>query len=51
MHGRMINGDTALCYHLFQVPEAEFVSEIPVHAEQDHRSVKMSGLEHHVPRW
>ena len=31
----MINGDAALRHHLFQIPEAEIVSQVPPHAEQD----------------
>jgi hypothetical protein len=31
---------------LTPIPEAEIVSEIPAHAEQNHRSIKMPALEH-----
>jgi hypothetical protein len=42
----MIDGDAALGHHLLQVPQAEIVGEIPSHAEQDHRWIKMPALEH-----
>jgi hypothetical protein len=46
MHGRVINGDAALGHHLFQVPEAEIVSEVPAHTEKDDCTIKMPALEH-----
>jgi hypothetical protein len=44
--GRMIDRDTTLGHHLFQVPEAEIVSQIPADTEQDHGSIKMTAFEH-----
>jgi hypothetical protein len=32
----MVNRDAVLGYHLLEVPQAEIVSQIPLHAEQDH---------------
>jgi hypothetical protein len=43
----MINRDAALRHHLFQISEAEIVSQIPPDAEQDHRTIKMPALEHY----
>jgi hypothetical protein len=42
----MIDGDAMLGHHLFEVPEAETVGQIPAHAQQDHRPIKMPTLEH-----
>jgi hypothetical protein len=39
MDGSVIDGDAALGYHLFQVPEAKIVSQVPADAEQDHDQV------------
>jgi hypothetical protein len=50
MHGRVINGDAALCHHLFQVAEAEIVSEMLASAEEDYCSVRMSTLAHRIFR-
>src|SRR3712207_9316212 len=44
MHRGMVDGDAPLGHHLFQIPEAEIVGEIPPHAEQDHRAIKMPAL-------
>jgi hypothetical protein len=44
--GRMIDRDTTLGHHLFQVPEAEIVSEVPAHTEKDDCTIKMPALEH-----
>jgi hypothetical protein len=44
--GRMIDRDTTLGHHLFQVPEAEIVSQILADTEQDHGSIKMTAFEH-----
>jgi hypothetical protein len=46
MDGSVIDGDAALGYHLFQVPEAKIVSQVPADAEQDHGSIKMPAFEH-----
>jgi hypothetical protein len=46
VYGRMIDGDAAFSHHLFEVPEAEIVGQIPPDAEQDHGSIKMPALEH-----
>jgi hypothetical protein len=35
MNGGVVDGDAALRNHLLQIPEAEIVSQIPPHAEQD----------------
>ena len=42
----VINGHTSLSHHLFEIPQARAISEISPHAQQDHRSVKLSALEH-----
>ena len=44
----MIDGEAPLGHHLLQVPQAQIVSQIPPHAEQDHGSIKMPALEHRV---
>ena len=46
----VVDGDAALGHHLFQIPETEIVGQIPPHAEQDHRSIKMPALEHPILR-
>ena len=35
----MVDGDASLGHHLLQVPQAEAVSQIPSHAEQDCRAI------------
>jgi hypothetical protein len=32
----VVDADATLGHHLFEIPKAEIVSEIPPHAEQDH---------------
>ena len=46
MNGRVVEGDAALGHHLFQISEAEVVSQVPPNAEQDNRLIKMPALEH-----
>src|SRR5689334_22475629 len=46
MYRSVIDGDAPLGHHLFQIPEAEIVSQIPSHAEQDYRAIKMPAPEH-----
>jgi hypothetical protein len=46
VNGGVIDGDAALGHHLLKVPQAEIVGQIPAHAEQDHRTIKMPALEH-----
>jgi hypothetical protein len=48
MHRRMVNGDTALGHHLLKIAQAQVVSQIPPHAEQDHGFVELPALEHCV---
>lgn len=45
MDRRVINIDAALGHHLFEIPQTEAVSQIPAHAQQDHRAVKMVVLQ------
>jgi hypothetical protein len=47
--GRVIDRDTAFGHHLFQVPEAQAVSEIPPDAQQNYRAVEIAAFEHHKP--
>ena len=49
MDRRMVDRDAAFGHHLFQIPQAQIVSQIPPHAEQDHGSIKMPALEHRCP--
>jgi hypothetical protein len=46
MDGRVIDSDAALGHHLFEISQAQAVSEIPPHAQQDHRTIKMTAFEH-----
>src|SRR5919107_3225400 len=46
MNGSVIDGDAALSHHLLQVPQAQFVSQVPADAQQDHRAIKMTAFEH-----
>jgi hypothetical protein len=46
MHCGVIDRDAALSHHLFEIPEAEIVSQIPPDAEQDYGSIKMPALKH-----
>ena len=46
VHCSVIDRDAALGHHLFQVPEAQIVGEIPADTEQDYRSIKMPALKH-----
>jgi hypothetical protein len=50
MDSRVIDRDAALGHHLFQIAQAQIVSEIPPDAQQDHRAIKMTTLEHRVLR-
>ena len=36
----LVDGQTALGHHLFQIPVAEGISQIPPHAEKDYPSWK-----------
>lgn len=38
----MVDVNTALGHHLFQVPKAEIVRQIPAHTQQDHRTIVMA---------
>jgi hypothetical protein len=51
VNGRMVDGDAPLSHHLLQVPQAQIVSQIPPHAEQDYGSIKMPALEHPFLRY
>jgi hypothetical protein len=42
----VIDRDAALGHHLFQVPQAQLISQVPPDTEQDHRPVKMPALKH-----
>jgi hypothetical protein len=44
--GGVVDGDASLGHHLFEISEAQAVSEIPPHAEQDYRSIELPALEH-----
>lgn len=51
----MVEGETALSHHLFQIPIAEGVAQIPAHTEEDNLSVIMmpferSGFRHGNPQ-
>ena len=46
MNGRVVNRDAALGHHLLKIAQAQIVSQVPPHAEQDHGSIKMPALEH-----
>jgi hypothetical protein len=50
MNGPAVDGgvvdDASFSHHLFQVPKAKIVGQMPPHAEQDHRSVKLPVVEH-----
>jgi hypothetical protein len=41
----VVDGQTALGHHLFQIPVAERVSQIPSHAENDHHVLEVSTTE------
>jgi hypothetical protein len=41
MDGRVIDSNAAFGDHLLKLPQAQVVSQIPPHAEQDHRSVNL----------
>jgi hypothetical protein len=49
MDGGMVNGDASLGHHLLKIPQAEAVSQIPSHTQQDHRAIEMTAFEHHAP--
>ncbi|MER9338881.1 hypothetical protein NKJ06_34065 [Mesorhizobium sp. M0293] len=42
----MIDAQAAFGHHLFQIAQAEIVGQVPAHAQQDHRLVEMTALEH-----
>ena len=42
----VIDGDAALCHHLLKIAQAEIISQVRPHAEQDHGSIKMPALKH-----
>ncbi len=42
----MIDKDAALGHHLFHIPQAQAVSQIPSDAQQDHRAIEMPAPEH-----
>ena len=44
--GRVIDGDASLGYHLLEISHALTIGEVPLYAEQNHGSVRMSVLEH-----
>ncbi|BCH35735.1 hypothetical protein MesoLjLc_76650 [Mesorhizobium sp. L-8-10] len=46
---RMVDADTALRKHLFQIAQAEIVGQVPADTQQDHRPVEMATLEHENP--
>ena len=45
VNGRMIDGDAPLGHHLLKILETEIISQVPPHAEQYHRAIKMPALE------
>jgi hypothetical protein len=49
MDGGMVNGDASLGHQLLKIAQAEAVSQIPAHAEQDHRAIEMTAFEHDKP--
>lgn len=40
MHSRMIDMDVALFHHFFEIAQAQSISQIPTHAQQNDRAVK-----------
>jgi len=42
----MIDRDAALGHHLFRIPQAQAVSQIPSDARQDHQAIEMPAPEH-----
>src|SRR5215212_6446840 len=44
----MINLDASFGHHLFQIPQAQAIGQIPADAEQDHRAIEMTAFEHHA---
>ncbi|WP_409455290.1 hypothetical protein [Methylosinus sp. H3A] len=48
--GRMGNRQAALRHHFHEVSEAELVSQIPAHTENDDFAVEMASFEKIVPR-
>jgi hypothetical protein len=49
VNGRVIDRDAALGHHLFQVPEAQIVGQIPADTQKDHRAVEIAAFEHQKP--
>lgn len=39
MNGRVIDGNTPLGHHLFQITQAQPVGQVSAHAKQDHQLV------------
>ena len=51
MNGRVVDGDAALGHHLFEIPQAQTIGQVPPNAEQDDRLIKMPALEHTTLRF
>ena len=49
MNGGMTHDHAWFGHHLFKIAQAEAIGQVPPDAEQDHGSIKMPALEHHVP--
>jgi hypothetical protein len=47
----MIHLEASFGHHLLKILKAEIVREIPPHAEQGHRPIKMPALEHTTLRF
>src|SRR5690606_20448951 len=46
VHGGVIDAQATFGHHLFQITQAEIVGKVPAHAQQDHRAIEMTALEH-----
>ncbi len=45
----VIDRDASFSHHLLKITKAEAVGEIPPHAKQDHRAIKMTAFENRLP--